>query len=305
VFTLAKEKGVRQEKAIRIIRNSLYIEPISSCNLACRMCYANVINGADRRIREAGSVLDFTRRVLAQTDGQLWVYWCGTGEVFLHRDFPQMVNTLMAEFPEERLMQTIQTNGMVRRLKELDCLERLDFNVSIDGPREFHEWHRGKKTYDKTIGFCREALDRGARGVMVRMLLTRRNIHCLDEFKAELVERIGPKVQLAIGTIYTNEVLRRVRRKAEAIVKIDIDEDEAISRDEALQILAEEYDNRYELDESADTVENYLSLNTYGVYTCCHGIIKVGDLEDDVPVLFDRIAATEHKCRACAMFPCM
>ena len=29
-------------KDVRVIRNSLYIEPISSCNLHCRMCYANV-----------------------------------------------------------------------------------------------------------------------------------------------------------------------------------------------------------------------------------------------------------------------
>ena len=32
-------------KDIRVVRNSLYIEPISSCNLHCRMCYANVVNG--------------------------------------------------------------------------------------------------------------------------------------------------------------------------------------------------------------------------------------------------------------------
>ena len=292
-------------KDIRVVRNSLYIEPISVCNLHCRMCYANVINGPDRLIREAGPVLDFVRRVMATTQGQLWVYWCGTGEVFLHRDFPRMVNELMAEYPEERLTQTIQTNGMVRRLKEFDHIERLEFNVSIDGPREFHEWHRGKKTYDTTLGFCREAFDRGARGVLVRTLLTRGNIQVLDEFKAELIERIGPRVQLAIGTIYTNEMLRPVRRKALAIAQVDIEEDEAISRDEALRILAEKYGNRYELDESANTVENYLSLNTYGVFSCCHGIIKVGEPEDDISTLFDRIVATESKCHACAMFPCM
>src|SRR5258708_15351361 len=138
-------------KDIRVIRNSLYIEPISSCNLHCRMCYANVINGEGRMIREAGQVLDFVRRVLATADGQVGVYWCGTGEVFLHRDFPHMVNQLLAEYPEEQLSHNIQTNGMVRRLKEFSAIERLAFNVSIDGSRQFHEWHRGPKTYDPTI----------------------------------------------------------------------------------------------------------------------------------------------------------
>jgi len=292
-------------KDIRVIRNSLYIEPISSCNLHCRMCYANVVNGEGRMIRAAGQVLDFVRRVVATADDQVGVYWCGTGEVFLHRDFPQMVNQLLAEYPEERLSHNIQTNGMVRRLKEFTALERLSFNVSIDGSREFHEWHRGKKTYDPTIAFCREAFDRGARSVMVRTLLTRRNIWDLDEFYAELKERIGPKVELAVGVIYTNEVLRPVRRRANAIAQVDIDDNIAISREDALQILADKYQNRYELDEDPQAVQNYLSLNTYGVFSCCHGILKMGEPEDDVNLLMERIVASENRCRACAMFPCM
>jgi MoaA/NifB/PqqE/SkfB family radical SAM enzyme len=74
-------------KPIRVMPNSLYIEPISSCNLRCKMCYTNVINGADRQMLDAATVLEFTRRFVAQAAGQVWVYWCGTGEVFLHRDF--------------------------------------------------------------------------------------------------------------------------------------------------------------------------------------------------------------------------
>ena len=292
-------------KDIRVVRNSLYIEPISVCNLHCRMCYANVINGEGKLIRPANQILDFVRRVLAGADEQVSVYWCGTGEIFLHRDFPRMVNELMADYPEERLTQTVQTNGMVRRLKEFSAIERLGFNVSIDGPREFHEWHRGKNTYDTTISFCREALERGARSLLVRMLLTKGNILYLDEFKAELEARIGPQVELAIGTIYTNEMVRPVRRQAYAIHQTDFEDDAGISRDAALQILDEKYQNRYELDEDPGAVENYLSLNTYGVYSCCHGILKMGEPEDDVIELMQRITDSEGQCRACAMFPCM
>jgi hypothetical protein len=52
-------------------------------------------------------------------------------------------------------------------------------------------------------------------------------------------------------------------------------------------------------------VDNYLSLNTYGVLSCWHGILKMGEPEDDVNLLMDCIVASENKCRACAMFPCM
>ncbi len=291
-------------KPIRILRDSLYIEPISSCNLHCRMCYTNVVNGPDRQMLDQATILDFTRRVAARTPKQLWIYWCGTGEVFLHRDFPAMVNTLMAEYPEEAVTQTVQTNGTVRRLREFTNLERLDFCVSIDGSKEFHEWHRGKHTYDRTVAFCREAFDRGARSVLVRMLLTKDNIWYLDEFNDELLEKVGPQVRLAIGAPYTNRELKGVRR-ARAIHQGEIDDNKAISREAAMEILASKYGNRYELDEDPEAVDNYLSLTTYGVFSCCHGIIRLGGPEVQVETLDSRLEASENKCRSCSMFPCM
>ena len=107
-------------KPVRIQPANLYVEPISACNLHCRMCYTNVINGADKRVVPAETVLDFVRRFVAQADEQVSLYWCGTGEVFLHRDFPQMVNRLLADFDEPALTQTIQTNGTIKRLRAGD-----------------------------------------------------------------------------------------------------------------------------------------------------------------------------------------
>lgn len=292
-------------KPVRVVRESLYIEPISSCNLKCKMCYTNVVNGPERTLVDPETIHDFVQRFLAVTPEQVWVYWCGTGEVFLQREFPAMVNRLLGEFPEERLTQTIQTNGTVRRLKEFDSLERLDFNVSIDGPRQFHEWHRGKNTYDRTLDFCREATAMGARSILVRMLLTRDSIHFLDEFQAELIERIGPDVKLAIGAPYTNRILRGVRSRARAINPHEIDDAFAITQSEARAILAAKYQNRYELDDDPDAVDNYLSLTTYGVFSCCHGIIKLGEPRADINTLLEGLVASERACRACSMFPCM
>jgi hypothetical protein len=52
-------------------------------------------------------------------------------------------------------------------------------------------------------------------------------------------------------------------------------------------------------------VNNYLALNTYGVYSCCNGVIKLGEVDTDVGVLKERLAAAEADCRGCALFPCM
>jgi MoaA/NifB/PqqE/SkfB family radical SAM enzyme len=293
------------EKSIRILSKSLYIEPTSACNLHCKMCYTNVINGPERRVIETNKVLNFVQRFLAITLPPVWVYWCGTGEVFLHRDFPKMVNHLLAEYSEDIITQTIQTNGTVPRLREFDSLQRLDFRVSIDGLRPFHEWHRGKNTYDRTLDFCREALERGCRSLSVRMLLMRDNIEYLDEFYTELVERVGPRVELLLSVPYTNRILQGVRAKALAINQHAIEDAAAVTRAEALRIIEQKYQNRYGLDEEPAAVDNYISLTTYGVFSCCHGIIHLGDSNTDMVTLLERLAASEEACYSCSMFPCM
>jgi MoaA/NifB/PqqE/SkfB family radical SAM enzyme len=292
-------------KAVRILPRSLYIEPISACNLHCKMCYTNVINGAARKLLDAEVILDFARRFLAVTPPQVWIYWCGTGEVFLHREFPRLVNRLLADYPDEVLTQTIQTNGTIKRLRDFDTLTRLDFNVSIDGTRAYHEWHRGKNTYDRTLDFCREAVELGCRSLSVRTLLTRDNIGCLDELAEDLRTRVGPKVELRLSVPYTNRVLQGVRSTALAINQQDIEDQTALTRAEALPLLEEKYQDRYALDEHPDAVDNYLSLTTYGVFSCCHGIINLGGPETDVRTLQERMAAAEVDCLSCSMFPCM
>jgi sulfatase maturation enzyme AslB (radical SAM superfamily) len=289
------------QKPLVIRPQLLYLEPISSCNLHCRMCYANIINGPDKRVVDADKLLDFVHRYLSVTTPPIDVYWCGTGEAFLHREFPRMVNRLL-EYGD-KVEQIIQTNGTIRRLREFTSLERLDFNVSIDGPKPFHEWHRGKGTYDPTIRFCREAVDMGCRTLTVRCLLTWDNIHHLDEFLAELNERISPNIKFRVMAPFTNGVLREVRTTALAIVQHDVEDDRAIPHDEALRFLADKYQGRYELDE-ADEVENYLSVNTYGVHTCCHGVLRIGALEEDIGTLRQRMVESEPECKACSLYPC-
>ena len=85
----------------------------------------------------------------------------------------------------------------------------------------------------------------------------------------------------------------------------DVEDDRAISEREARAILREKYQGRYVLEEDSNTVDNYLSLNTYGVYSCCNGIVKLGEADTDVEVLRERLAASKADCRSCSMFPCM
>ncbi len=292
-----------QDKPVLVWSQTLYVEPTSVCNLHCRMCYTNVINGANRRVVSRETVLDFVDRYLAVTAPPVYLYWCGTGEIFLHPDFPAMVNLLLEKYPEAVLQQGLQTNGTVRRLREFPSLERIDFNVSIDGPRECHEWHRGPNTFDRTVAFCREAVDAGCRAMNIRCLLTRDNIERLDEFETELRQKIGERTAFLYHAPYTSKMLREVRGFAPGINQVDIEDNRAVDESEALAYFAAHYPGRREVDTN-DAVDNFLCLTTYGVHTCCHGIINIGEPSTDMPTLLQRMIDSESQCRACGMFPC-
>lgn len=290
-------------KPVRLLRKHLYIEPTSVCNLHCKMCYSNVINGKDRKVLTGAVMRDFARRFVEATEPPVFLYWCGTGEVFLHADFPQLVNELL-EYGTA-VEQTIQTNGTTPgRLDEFTSVEKLGFRVSIDGHREFHDWHRGEGTYERSVAFCRKAVDMGSRSVHVRCLLTRGNIDRLDEFEDDLKERIGPDVTLTLFTIFTNKYLDEARPNSPLINRNSIDDSPAISTAEARPILQARYGDRFQLVDEDEAVDNYISLNPYGVYTCCNGIIKVGEPDVDMETLVQRMIDSEPQCYACALYPC-
>src|SRR5262249_41007943 len=208
-----------------------------------------VTTGAARPSPPAEQILSLFDRFYETPPPPVQVYGCGTGEVFMHRDFPRMVNRLL-EYGDA-VRQTIQTNGTLRRLHELTSLERLDFQVSIDGLREAHEWHRGANTYDRTLDFCREALEGGCRSLWARTLLTRDNIRRLDEFHDELKRRIGPRVELSLIAPFTNRTLRTARQLSQSVVQQDIEDDRAVGEEEARAVLQREYGERYLLEEDS------------------------------------------------------
>ena len=58
-------------KPVRMLRQHLYIEPTSVCNLHCKMCCSNVINGAGRKVVSKETILDFAQMVFTNASN-LW-----------------------------------------------------------------------------------------------------------------------------------------------------------------------------------------------------------------------------------------
>ena len=130
-------------------------------------------------------------------------------------------------------------------------------------------------------------------------------IEYLDEFRADLPNRIGPTVMLALATVYRNRDLEPMREYAPSIVQHDIEDSRIISTAQAREILDRTYQNRYVLEDDSVAVDNYLSLTTYGTFTCCNGAINIGDPKLDMQTLINRLVGAERKCRNCTMFPCI
>lgn len=272
--------------------NTLYIEPITSCNLKCKMCYTNVLNGKNRKLLDSNTICNFIDRWINEIPNVDNIYWCGTGEVFLHKEFPYIVNKIQDKY---NINQIIQTNGTIDRLKEFTNLSNIDFRVSIDGIKIYHEWNRGIGTYNKCINFCRNALNNRSKSVSIRMLITNDNILCLDDFRSEIDKLLSPLVQLSIIVPYDKQLIPTIKKTNNY---------PQISKQKANDIISNIFNKKYQIDDNNE-IENYISINPYGVYTCCEGIIRIGDITNEISQLITNMKKSTQKCYKCPMFPCV
>ncbi len=285
-------------KPIRLHRHSLYIEPTSVCNLKCLMCYTNVINGSNRKVLSSKVVYDFVERFSPKD-----IYWCGTGEVFLWPELPAAVN----KFAEMGIEQTIQTNGTLpARLREFTSFSKVTFRVSIDGEKNYHDSQRGEGTYEKSIRFCQELVSRGCETLEIRCLISKGNIETLTEFDDDIKTRISPQISPSLFTMFTEKDLASARSESPLINQNSINDEHALSVSEAKEKLESLYNDRFILvDCDPDTaVDNYLSINPYGVYTCCNGMVKIGEAEDSLDLLMQKMIDSKEQCELCSLHPC-
>ncbi|MCL4338291.1 radical SAM protein [Patescibacteria group bacterium] len=79
----------------------LYINPLEKCNLRCKICYTRKTSP----ILKKEEILDFVSRY-RKTHGLETVTFCG-GEVFTLPYFPELVNTITASQPRNRIVQNL------------------------------------------------------------------------------------------------------------------------------------------------------------------------------------------------------
>jgi MoaA/NifB/PqqE/SkfB family radical SAM enzyme len=281
------------DRIIKYEQNSVYIEPVSACNLECRMCYTNVRNGSAASHIPRASIASFVDRFFKSRD-RLEIDWCGTGEVFMYPGFASLLNELNEKYGTDKLSHLIQTNGTTpRMLERIRTLGNVDMVVSIDGPKQHHDWNRGEGNYDISVRFARMAAERGARSVGVRCLVTRDNIRLLPEVEAELRRSISPGIKFHIIKALSNADLQDLG-DSDYVTKNIKDDSRILPAAELDALLESLYDGRYTEMYANPYLE--LSLLADGAYNCCDGVVKIGELGEDADALMSRLNGSLHLC---------
>jgi len=284
---------------IYLSEDTIYIEPVSACNLNCRLCYANKFSGLNSKILSKESIISFVDQFVSYYGhDKFTISWCGTGEIFMHKDFAELLNYFNHAYDRGRVSHIVTTNGTIDKIDEIESLENIEFYVSIDGPKDQHEWNRGKNTYDRSIAFCKKVIDRGCKSLFVRTIVTQDNLDYLLDFEQELKDRIGDKVSLSLLMPLSSDELSKFSQAS--MVARKVDDSRIFSPKETKDLILERYGNHFEIED----YDIYLGicLNYDGVFACCEGEVKLGTLESEMEEIVNGLLEAKAKCKACIAF---
>ena len=160
-------------------------EPTLKCNLRCTMCYQNEYR--DKGVKpELG--LEEVRRILTGFGRHFRRSYLVGGEVFLRRDFEEVLALLEAE----GIQVFLTSNGTVLPRERLAALRRFSnltgMWFSLDGVGEVHDRIRGPKSFELTLRSLREA--KGRFEVGSSFVIMPQNVHQMLDF-ARLVASLG------------------------------------------------------------------------------------------------------------------
>jgi len=177
------------QKQINFALENIYISPLEGCNLNCRLCYtkktANMLGNQN--------ILDFINRYKKAVNLKS-ILFCG-GEVFTLKNFSELIN----ELSEQKIFISLITNGTIDKLKEIKDPQNCQLLVSLDGPKEIHGKNRGKRNFQKTIGFIKKALNLGF-PVEIMFLITPESYSYRNSFPQSVNSLINNSVKVSYIT---------------------------------------------------------------------------------------------------------
>ncbi len=145
--------------------------PTSRCNLNCRYCFGEFHerDGDHFPLEQIGRVIDGLAEL-----GTRFILLTG-GEPMMHPGIGEIVRRIAGH----RIEIILGTNGLqvAERIEELSPVKT--FSVSLDGPREHHDYYRGAGSYETAIEAIRAARGRG-KGVQLQFTMTKQLVESFD-----------------------------------------------------------------------------------------------------------------------------
>jgi len=261
--------------------SSLYISPLESCNLACKICYTCKTK---RRLSEE-QVIDFITR-FREKQGLEIVTFCG-GEVFLLNWFIDSVNKLTAS----GLVVEIITNGTIDHLDQINEPNKVNLIVSIDGLEQNHDQNRGQGNFNLSFNFLKKAISLGFHTEIFTVVSTN-NLDEINEFDSWLKNELGfiPEItyhpRKSLAYLKNHPLSNRVGES-----KIF-----GFLTDQQIKFLSE----NKKVFPPKSLGCHQLSLMSDGmVYGCCEGIHPLGKIPDEIEYLISQYKQRVDQFQKC------
>lgn len=177
-------------------------------------------------------------------------------------------------------------------------LKNKTFYVSIDFPKYQHDRFRGRGNFERSLEFCRKAVNRGG-NLIIRTLVTKNNIGSFSNVERQIRRLLGTRrFKLEPTFPYRNEEIRICSQTSLSFSKKDIDDEWFLEHPEDL--FYEKNSNNYS--EFGDDVLSLSLLSDRNIYPCCEGLIEIGDMNTPLDQLYHRLYRSKEICKTCLRF---
>ena len=151
------DKQIENKKSrSRGILQKLVFNVSNMCNLNCKYCYASGGNykreNSIMDLKTADKIID---SVIKKYNRVNVIYFFGGEPLINFKLIKHIVERLENHYIGETLDFRIVTNGTFLTYKRLNYMGKHNFTISLslDGPKDIHEFLRGEGSYDKIIDF--------------------------------------------------------------------------------------------------------------------------------------------------------
>jgi MoaA/NifB/PqqE/SkfB family radical SAM enzyme len=261
----------------------LYINPLEKCNLRCKICYTKKTDS----ILSENEILDFVEKY-EKAQKLESVTFCG-GEVFTLKYFPGLINKLT----QKKIFIQIITNGTIDKLSEIKNPNMVNLIVSVDGLEDYHDKNRGVGNYKKSIEFLLKAQDLGFH-IEIFSIVTRQNYTQIDSFEKELFRLFKKNIPV---TYHPRKPKEYLNTHPLSNITGEVDGFDFLEKEEFINLLKTK---------KTFPPKNLgcfqISLMSDGkIYGCCEGVRPLGNMEDDIKILFENLhKRLTNNCPGCA-----